>query len=127
MVGPGRDHPADKPRRGDIHFVDFGEVGGHVIRDPHPAVVVQSDRMNRTAGTVMLCPMTSRIRHDEASYVPPYLVKATRQASGLDRDGWVKCDQIFTRPSDALGTRAGRLNPETMDRVDEALRLSLDL
>ena len=69
--------------------------------------------------------MTSQIRHDAATYLPPYLVVATARASGLDRDGWVKVDQVFTRPADGLGARIGRLNPETMDRLDDALRFVL--
>jgi mRNA-degrading endonuclease toxin of MazEF toxin-antitoxin module len=47
------------------------------------------------------------------------------RASGLDRDGFVKVDQVFTRPADRLGTRIGRLNPETMERLDAALRFVL--
>ena len=76
---------------------------------------------------MLLCPMTSRIRHDAASYLPPYLVAAPAKASGLDRDGYVKADQVFTRPTGRLGPKVGRLNPETMDRLDAALRFVLDV
>lgn len=127
MVGIGATPPDRGPGRGDIHLVDFPEVGGHVLRGPHPAVVVSSDRLNRSSGTVLVCPMTSRIRHDPAVYVPPYLVAATKRDSGLERDGYVKADQLFTRPREVLGTRVGRLNPETMDRLDTALRFVLAL
>ncbi len=47
--------------------------------------------------------------------------------SGLDRDGFVKCDQVFTRPAPWLGQRLGRLNPEAMARVDASLRFVLGL
>jgi mRNA-degrading endonuclease toxin of MazEF toxin-antitoxin module len=127
VVAIGRDPAGERPRRGDIHFIDFGNVGGHVIRGPHPAVVVQADRMNQASSTVLLCPMTSRVVHDPAAYVPPYLVRTTRQQTGLDRDGWVKADQVFTRPVASIGPRAGRLNPEAIDRLDEALRFVLDI
>jgi mRNA-degrading endonuclease toxin of MazEF toxin-antitoxin module len=54
-------------------------------------------------------------------------VAASSSASGLDRDGFVKADQVFTRPAERLGPRVGRLNPETMDRLDVALRFVLEL
>ena len=98
-----------------------------MIRGPHPAVVVSSDRLNRPAGTVLVCPLTSRIRHDPTEYLPPYLVKVSAGSSGLDRDGYVKVDQLFTRPVEGLGARVGRVNPETMDSVDQALRFVLGL
>jgi mRNA-degrading endonuclease toxin of MazEF toxin-antitoxin module len=113
------------PARGDIHLVGFEDLGGHVLRGPHPALVVQTDRMRRSS-TVLVCPLTSRAS-PLPDYVPPYLVRVTRQASGLDRDGWAKCDQLFTRPVASLGPRVGRLNPETMGSVDEALRFVLGL
>ena len=127
MVGIGSGPASSGPRRGDIHLVAFPEVAGLVIRGPHPAVVVSSDRLNRPAGTVLVCPLTSRIRHDPTEYLPPYLVKVSAGSSGLDRDGYVKVDQLFTRPVEGLGARVGRVNPETMDSVDQALRFVLGL
>jgi mRNA-degrading endonuclease toxin of MazEF toxin-antitoxin module len=71
--------------------------------------------------------MTSSIRHDPDDYLPPYLVPAPRQASGLDRDGYVKVDQLFTRPAELLGARIGRLNPEATAQLDAALRFVMAL
>jgi mRNA-degrading endonuclease toxin of MazEF toxin-antitoxin module len=112
------------PARGDIHFIAFPEVGGHVIRGPHPAVVIQTNRFRRSATTIV-APMTSTSR--AAEFSPPHLVAVTARDSGLDRDGWVKCDQILTFPTQALGPRVGRLNPVAQQQVDAALRLVLDL
>ncbi len=124
MVGIGR-APADAgARRGDIHFIDLPQVGGHVIRGPHPAVVVQSDRLRRSS-TVVVVPMTSAAR--AAEFEPPFLVAVTGRESGLPRDGWIKCDQPFTIPTAALGPRAGRLGPEAIARLDAALRFVLEV
>lgn len=116
MVGIGAAASSNGPGRGDIHIVGA-----------HPAVVVSSDRLNRPTGTVLMCPLTSRIRHDPADYLPPYLVPITATASGLDRDGYAKVDQVFTRPVGSLGTRVARANSETMAAVDQALRFVLGL
>lgn len=124
MVGIGRTAPALGPRRGDIHFIAFPDAGGAVLRGPHPAVVVQADRMRRSS-TVIVVPMTSSAR--SAAESPPYLVAVSKRDSGLDRDGFVKCDQPATLPVGLLGPRAGRLAPEVIDRLDAALRFVLEL
>ncbi len=112
-------------RRGDIHLVSFEDIGRAAIRGPHPAVVVQSNRLAKSS-TVLVCPMSSRGGHGPGD-APPFLVWIPRQASGLDRDGWVKADQLYTRPVDHLGPRMGRLSPEAMTRVDASLRFVLAL
>lgn len=127
MVGIGRAPATQRPSRGDIHLVAFTESLGHVIDGPHPAIIVSSDSLNRGAGTVMACPMTSRIRHDAEDYLPPYLVAAPSRATGLTRDGYIKVDQMHTLSIEVLGPRMGRANPETVTKVDAALRFVLGL
>lgn len=109
---------------GDVHFIAFPDLGGQVLRGPHPAVVVQGERMRRSS-TVIVVPMTSVARSSSES--PPYLVPVTARDSGLDRDGFVKCDQPATLPVAVLGPQAGRLSPAAIERVDRALRFVLDL
>jgi mRNA interferase MazF len=124
MVGIGHAPAASRARRGDIHFIDFPDVGGHVIRGPHPGVVVQTDRLDRSS-TVVVVPMTSAAK--AAEFRPPFLVQVLAREAGLPRDGWIKCDQPFTFPTAILGPRAGRLNPAALARVDAALRFVLDV
>jgi len=124
VVGIGR-APTDPPlRRGDIHFIAFPDLGGNVLRGPHPAVVVQTDRLHRSS-TVVVVPMTSAAR--SAPEEPPWLVPVTGRESGLDRDGFVKCDQPATLPVAILGPRAGRVAPAVLARLDAALRFVLDV
>lgn len=124
MVAIGQRPAEAGPRRGDVHFITFPDAGGNVLRGPHPAVVVQSNRMARSS-TVVVVPMTSAAR--SASEAPPYLVAVGARESGLDRDGFAKCDQPTTLPVVVLGPRAGRLAPGVLNRVDVALRFVLDL
>jgi mRNA-degrading endonuclease toxin of MazEF toxin-antitoxin module len=125
MVTIGRGAAILGPRRGDIYLVDFEEIGGAVMQGQHPAIVVQTDRMARSS-TVLVCPVTSR-GNRQPDYVPPYRAWVERRESGLDRDAWVKPDQLFTRPVESLGPRLGRLAPEAIARVDASLRFVLAL
>lgn len=94
------------------------------MKGPHPAVVIQTRRLRGSSTTIVL-PMTSAAR--AAEFEPPFLVKVAARQSGLPRDGWIKCDQPATLPTVLLGPKVGRLTPETMNRVDAALRFVLDL
>lgn len=124
VVGIGHESPQLGPRRGDVHFVAFPDAGGNVLRGPHPAVVVQTERMRRS-WTVIVVPMTSSAR--SAAELPAYLVPVAARESGLDRDGYVKADQPATLPVVVLGPRAGRLAPAVLERLDASLRFVLDL
>ena len=124
MVGIGRTAPPVGPMRGDIHYIDFPDLGGNVIRGPHPAVVVRTDRLARST-TVIVAPMTSSPR--SAPEKPRYLVPVAAREAGLPRDGFVKCDQLATYPTVLLGPKLGRLNPAAIDRLDDALRFVLGL
>ena len=124
LVGIGHAPAVVGPARGDIHIVDFPDVGGHVIHGPHPGVIVQTDRMRRSS-TVVVVPLTSSAK--AAAFEPRFLVSISGTASGLPRDGWAKCDQPMTLPTFLLGPRAGRLNPDAIARVDDALRFVLEL
>ena len=46
---------------------------------------------------------------------------------GLARECVVNCDNLFTIPKSALGARPGELDPESLDRLRNALRIALDL
>lgn len=120
----GRAAPAPGPHRGDVYVVEFPEIGGHVQAGRRPAVVVQADRFARS-GTVVICPMTSSPPPDERPR--PYRVAVAARESGLDRDGWIKADQLSTVPAAVLRGPVGRLAPEAVRRLDAALRFVLDL
>ena len=120
----GRTAPQAGPRKGDVFLVTLPEVGGHVQAGRRPAVVVQADRFARS-GTVVLCPMTSAPPPDDLPR--PHRVPVARAESGLDRDGWVKADQLSTVPAGLLTGPIGRLAPGAIERLDAALRFVLDL
>jgi mRNA interferase MazF len=45
---------------------------------------------------------------------------------GLRRECVVNCDNLFTMPKSALGPYRGSLGPESLRRLDDALRIALD-
>ncbi|MGB7554998.1 MAG: type II toxin-antitoxin system PemK/MazF family toxin, partial [Candidatus Korobacteraceae bacterium] len=55
-------------------------------------------------------------------------VKLRASEGGLDRDSWVKCDQPTTVEKESVAfPPLGRLRSESMQMVEAAVKLALDL
>jgi mRNA-degrading endonuclease toxin of MazEF toxin-antitoxin module len=87
-------------------------------------VMIAPTRLNshRPIGSVMSS--THRI---QAMVKPRYLVPVAAREAALPKDGFVKCDELATYPTVLLGPKLGRLNPEAIGRLDDALRFVLGL
>ena len=46
---------------------------------------------------------------------------------GLAGDSVVNCDNLFTIPKRALGSMRGELDPPSLERLRDALRIALDV
>jgi len=104
-------------RRGDVYWVDFGPP-----INKRPAVIVQNDTGNKYAPTVIVATITSVGALDE--YPTDVLIP-----DGIlpKKNSRVLGATILTMDKDALGDLITRLPNEIMERVDSALRVSLDL
>lgn len=101
--------------RGDIWTVDFEPDFG-----PHPAVLVgRTGAMRRRQYAIVALVTTEGIGLPTEIPVGP--------EHGLTHDSVVDCEELYTTVPEALMTRIGELDPETLARVDDALRLALDL
>lgn len=104
-----------------------GEVWWALLRSPlgkRPVVVVQSDRFNRSGiGTVVVALLTSNTTLGAA----PGNVALSKRASGLPKPSVVNVSQQLTIAKSSLVERVARLDDETMSRVDDGLRLVLQV
>lgn len=83
-------------------------------------MIVTRDRAIPLLRNVCVVAVTSRVR-DLPTEVP------LGTANGLARDCVANCDNVFTIPKRALERRRGALDPEQLRRLDDALRIALDL
>ena len=119
----GRQAQVTAPKRGDVVLVDFDPTIGAEIRKRRPALVVQNDIDNRHSPVTIVAAMTSQIATE--SY--PTEVVVHRPEGGLSKPSAVLLNHIRSVDRRRLVGRLGRLKPETMARVDRALRISLGL
>jgi mRNA interferase MazF len=109
-------------RRGDVVIVRLDPAEGHEMQKTRPAVVVQNDVGNRNASTTIVAPATGTHR----GYPFEVLVEAAE--SPFEKDSSVRLDQIrVVSIENRIHSVVGSLDGETMEAVDEALKLSLGL
>ncbi|MCU4926739.1 type II toxin-antitoxin system PemK/MazF family toxin [Halobacteria archaeon AArc-dxtr1] len=109
-------------RRGDVVIVRLDPAEGHEMKKTRPAVVVQNDVGNKNASTTIVAPATGTYR----GYPFEVLVKAAE--SPFEKDSSIRLDQIrVVSMEKRIHSVVGGLDTETMETVDEALKLSLGL
>lgn len=109
-------------RRGDVVIVRLDPAEGHEMKKTRPAVVVQNDVGNENSSTTIVAPATGTYRDF------PFEVLVEAAESPFEKDSSVRLDQIRVVSIDErIRSVVGSLDTETMNTVDEALKLSLGL
>lgn len=85
-----------------------------------PAVIVTRDVAIPFLANVTVAAVTSTVRGlpTEVAVGPEH---------GLRQESVVNCDNVFTLSKRALERKRGELDPESLERLRDALRIALDL
>jgi mRNA interferase MazF len=107
--------------------VDLDPSRGSEANKRRPAVVVSNDVANATAarlrrGVVTVVPVSSNIDRIYA-----FQVLLRQSDTGLERDSKAQAEQIRSVAVERVGDRVGSVGHPVMRKIDEALRLHLDL
>ena len=111
------------PLRGEIWFVNLNSIVGSELSGRHPVLVIQNDVSNKHSPVVIVAGITSQM----ASRNYPHDVHIQPGESGLDRLSRVMLNQLRTIDKQRLRRFVGRLTPEEMKQVDDAIMVSLGL
>ena len=113
--------------RGEIWLVEFEPVRGSEANKWRPAVIVSNGRANAAAarlgrGVVTVIPVTSNVAR-----VYPFQVLLPAATTGLAVDSKAQAEQVRSVDIERLSHAVGRVSSPELVRIDEALRLHLDL
>ena len=113
--------------RGEIRLVDLDPARAGEANKRRPAVLVSNDGANSTAaqlgrGVVTVVPITSNIDR-----VYPFQVLLPSNQSGLGRESKAQAEQVRSISVERVMNKIGRVSPQLMHEIDEALRLHLAL
>ncbi len=110
-------------KRGDIFYADLSPVVGSEQGGIRPVLVVQNDVGNKYSPTIIIAAITSQINKAKL----PTHIEVFGDDYGLNKDSVVLMEQVRTIDKRRLKEKIGHLDDVLMERVDEALRISLGL
>ena len=107
----------DNIRRGEIYMADLTVSEGCEQGGVRPVLVIQNDKGNIHAPTVIIAPISSKMHK---SRFPTHV-----NLDCLQRSSFVELEQIRTIDKRRLGRQLGRIDDATQERVNHAIKVSL--
>lgn len=107
--------------RGDLYSACLDPVVGSEQGGIRPVLVIQNDVGNRHSPTVIVLAITGQINKARL----PTHVPVPAEGNGLMKDSVILAEQIRTLDKRRLRERIGTIAPEVMEKVSEALKISL--
>ena len=105
-------------KRGEVWWVNFEPSVGGEIQKQRPAVIVSNDASNKHLNRVQVVPITSNVEK-------LYPSEAYVTLNGDERKA--VADQLTTVSKTRFKTTIGRLSSADMKKVEQAIRLQLDM
>ena len=105
-------------KRGEVWWVNFDPSVGGEIREKRPAVIVSNNASNKFLNRVQVVPLTSKA---DRVYPSEALVLFDGKESKA------MADQLATVSKLRLFKRAGTISEEDMLRINEAIKIQLDI
>ena len=98
-------------KRFDVYLVNLDPTVGSEIKKTRPCVIISPDEMNEYISTVIVAPLTSKVRN--------YPTRITCTVEG--KKGQIVLDQIRTVDKARLHKKLEKIQKRTQDKVIETL------
>lgn len=106
-------------KRGQIWYADLSPVRGSEQGGLRPVVIVQNNVGNKHSPTVIICPMTSQVKKP----LPTHATLVYGKCAGST----LLCEQVRVIDKSRLKTYMSTCTIDEMKRIDQALKISLNL
>ena len=110
------------PSRGEIWLVNLNPARGHEQAGIRPALVISVDTFNHgPADLVVVLPITSKYKGI------PFHVKVNPPEGNLDKESFIKCEDVRSISKIRLEKLIGEVFNNTLIKVEDRLKILLDL
>ena len=110
-------------KRGDIYYANLSPVVGSEQGGHRPVLVIQNDVGNKYSPTVIVAAITSQI---SKAKLPTHMEISAKEFN-LEKDSVILLEQLRTLDKRRLKEKVTHLGEDVMNKVDEAIRVSLGL
>lgn len=112
-----------KIQKYDIVQVNLNPKKGHKQAGIRPAIIVQSNMFNKSAPTVIILPLTTKLKKP----FPSEFIIYPSKVNWLDSKSRVLWSQITTIDKDFINKKIGTLENKYFDKVAKAINTAIDL
>ena len=109
-----------KIMRGEIYIADLDPVVGSEQGGERPVLIIQNNLGNKHSPTVIVLAITSRFH--KKRHLPTHV---PIESGDLSKDSIALAEQVRTLDKSRLIHYVGRASRETMEFVDDALKVSM--
>lgn len=109
-------------KRGQVYYADLRPVVGSEQGGIRPCLIIQNDTGNAHSSTVIVAMMTTQKKKDLPTHIA---ISPKDYCLGINTT--ILLEQLRTIDKNRLSSFVGRLSDSTMQKVDEALHISLAL
>ncbi len=110
-------------RRGDVWLVNLDPTIGHEIKKSRPALIIQNDIGNKYSHITIIAPITSQ----NTDKLYPIEVLLNKNISNLKKNSKILLNQIRAVDKMRLTKKLGKVDKDTLNKINEAIKISLGL
>lgn len=108
-------------KRGDVYYANLSPVIGSEQGGVRPVVVIQNDKGNKYSKTIIIAPISKKMSK------PPIPTHVIFSDASLSYVSMILCEQLRTIDKQRLGQWICTLDKETVEKIDQAIKVSLNL
>jgi len=108
-------------KRGELYYADLSPVVGSEQGGVRPVLILQNDVGNKYSPTVIVAAITSQINKAKL----PTHIELSSKEYYLPKDSVILLEQIRTIDKTRLQQKLGQLTEDKMEKVNEAMLISL--
>ena len=110
-------------KRGDIFYADLRPVIGSEQGGIRPVLIIQNDVGNKHSPTIIVAAITSKMNKAKL----PTHIELSADEYAMDKDSVILLEQLRTIDKKRMKDKICHLDERIMERVNEGLKISLDL
>lgn len=111
-------------KRGDIYYADLRPVIGSEQGGIRPVLIIQNDIGNKHSPTVICTSITSKLMK---ANLPTHVVIHSSEENGLRVDSTILLEQVRTIDKKRIKEKIGTVSHEDLAKVQDALKVSLEM